>query len=97
MNNQSIDAAEINRKKLIDRHYYAIASKASILKPQELSVPNDKFAAQFGLSWTEALNQGNVYNALDACEKLVRPRKTANLSSSFLFASPLYILLFSFV
>ena len=40
---------EINSKKLIDTHYYAIASKATILKPAELNVPTDKFEAQFKL------------------------------------------------
>ena len=48
----------------------AIASKATILKPAELNVPVDKFEAQFGLSWNEALAAGNVYNAMDGCEVL---------------------------
>ena len=66
----TLGAAEIDSKKLIDQHYYAIASKATILKPAQLNVPNDLFQAQFGLSWEEALAQGNVYNALDACAQL---------------------------
>ncbi len=49
------------------RHYYAIASKATILKPKELNVPADKFEAEFGLSWAVALESGTVYNAMDAC------------------------------
>lgn len=40
------------------------------MKPTELNVPDDKFSKQFGLSWKDALATGNVYNALDACEKL---------------------------
>jgi len=60
----------IDKKKLIDQHYYAIASKATILKPNQLNVPKDKFKEQFGLDWDDALNQGVVYNAMDACEKL---------------------------
>jgi hypothetical protein len=60
----------IDEKKLIDQHYYAIASKATILKPAELNVPADKFEAQFGLTWEAALANGNVFNALDACAKL---------------------------
>ena len=32
----------IDEKKLIDQHYYAIASKATILKPEQLNVPADK-------------------------------------------------------
>lgn len=58
----------IDKKKLIDQHYYSIASKATILKPDQLNVPNDKFEKQFGCSWASALP--NAYNALDACAKL---------------------------
>lgn len=60
----------IDQKKLIDQHYYAIASKATILKPHELNVPKDKFQKQFGLSWDDALKQGVVFNAMDACKEL---------------------------
>ena len=45
-----IKAEKIDKHKLIDQHYYAIASKATILKPEQLNVPEDKFQAQFGLS-----------------------------------------------
>merc|ERR1719240_1458494 len=60
----------IDEKKLIDQHYYAIASKATILKPHELNIPKDKFKEKFGLEWDEALASGKVFNAMDACEKL---------------------------
>mmetsp|Transcript_51605 Transcript_51605/g.165212 ORF Transcript_51605/g.165212 Transcript_51605/m.165212 type:complete len:332 (-) Transcript_51605:288-1283(-) len=60
----------IDQKKLIDQHYYAIASKATILKPAELNVPKDKFQKAFGLSWEDALGKGVVFNAMDACEQL---------------------------
>jgi len=66
----TITSEEIDEKKLIDQHYYAIASKATILKPDQLNVPQDKFKDQFGLNWNEALEKGNVFNALDACKKL---------------------------
>ena len=33
----------IDKEKLIDQHYYAIASKATILSPREMSVPEAKF------------------------------------------------------
>ena len=36
-----IDAAEIDAKKLIDQHYYAIASKATLTAPKDLPVPAD--------------------------------------------------------
>merc|ERR1712048_355090 len=66
----SIKGEVIDKKKLIDQHYYAIASKATILKPDQLNVPEDKFKAQFGLEWKDALASGNVKNAMDGCEAL---------------------------
>jgi len=60
----------IDEKKFIDQHYYSIASKATLLQPKELNVPPAKFQAQFGLSWESALQQGLVFNAMQACEKL---------------------------
>ena len=66
----SIASEEIDSKKLIDQHYYAIASKATILKPHELAVPEDKFEEKFGLPWKKALEDGTVYNAMDAAEYL---------------------------
>lgn len=65
----SLSAEEIDEKKLIDQHYYAIASKATILKPHELNVPKDKFKSNFGLEWEEALSKGLCLNALDACKE----------------------------
>merc|ERR1719203_2119640 len=66
----NITSDVIDKKKLVDQHYYAIASKASILKPSQLNVPADKFQKAFGVSWADVLSQGRAYNALDACEKL---------------------------
>jgi hypothetical protein len=66
----TITAEEIDSKKLIDQHYYAIASKATILKPAQLNVPADKFEAQFGVGWQAALDAGSVFNAIDACAEL---------------------------
>jgi hypothetical protein len=48
----------IDRDMLIDQHYYAIASKATLLKPEEIPVPKEKFLKAFGLTWEEALAQG---------------------------------------
>jgi len=59
----------IDKKKLIDQHYYAIASKATILKPHELNIPKDKFKAAFGLEWDDALQKGLCFNAMDACDQ----------------------------
>merc|ERR1711865_1255840 len=46
----SIASEDIDSKKLIDQHYYAIASKATILQPHQLNVPQDKFEEQFGVA-----------------------------------------------
>jgi hypothetical protein len=55
---------------LIDQHYYAIASKATMMKPKDLPVPADKFLEAFGLTYADALAQEVVFNALDACKEL---------------------------
>merc|ERR1719262_1983543 len=65
-----LTAKEIDEKKLIDKHYYSIASKATLLKPDKLNVPKEKFKEKFGQDWNEALKEGKVFNAKDACEKL---------------------------
>merc|ERR1712070_1330406 len=65
-----IDAADIDKKQLIDKHYYAIASKATLLTPDKLNVPADKFKEQFGVEWADALKDGKALNAKDACDKL---------------------------
>eukprot|EP00349_Pseudokeronopsis_sp_Brazil_P010566 CAMPEP_0202971636 /NCGR_PEP_ID=MMETSP1396-20130829/28937_1 /ASSEMBLY_ACC=CAM_ASM_000872 /TAXON_ID= /ORGANISM="Pseudokeronopsis sp., Strain Brazil" /LENGTH=297 /DNA_ID=CAMNT_0049701203 /DNA_START=27 /DNA_END=920 /DNA_ORIENTATION=+ len=61
---------QIDEGKLIDQHYYAIASKATLLQPEQIPVPADKFESNFGLTWADALAQGRVFNALDACKQL---------------------------
>ena len=61
---------QIDKDMLIDQHYYAIASKATLLKPKDLPVPAALFEKEFGLSWNKALADGIVYNALDACKYL---------------------------
>jgi len=71
---EGVYAAEtIDEQKFIDNHYGAIASKAVLLKPSELNVPDKGKAAfekMFGLSWDDAVAQGLVYNAADGAEKL---------------------------
>lgn len=66
----TITGEEVEEKMLIDNHYYSIASKATILKPDQLNVPADKFKEQFGLEWADALAKGVVFNAKDACTQL---------------------------
>jgi len=65
-----ITGPAIDEKKLIDQHYYAIASKATILKPADLNVPADKFKEAFGEEWATVKEQGRTLNALDAKAKI---------------------------
>ena len=60
----------IDKDKLIDQHYYAIASKATILKPEDMNVPADKFEGFFNKKWDTMLAEKKVFNALDACKQL---------------------------
>lgn len=65
-----LTAKQIDEGMLIDQHYYAIASKATILKPSAMPVPKEKFSAEFGVEFDEAIKQGLVFNAIDACAYL---------------------------
>ena len=65
-----ISSEDIDEKKLVDQHYYAIASKATITPPAELVVPEAKFQAAFGESWADVLASGRAFTALDACAEL---------------------------
>jgi len=60
-----ISSEEIDKNGYIDQHYYAIASKATILKPNDLNVPLDKFQAAFGEPWPGVLASDRAYNAMD--------------------------------
>jgi hypothetical protein len=64
-----ISGPEIDSKKLIDQHYYAIASKATLLTPDKLPVPADKFETEFGEKWATVLEEKRAVNAMDACER----------------------------
>ncbi len=69
-----IPAKTIDEKQLIDTHYYAIASKAVLISPKDLTL-TPKAKEEFlkisnGLTWEEALSKGYVYSAKEACEKL---------------------------
>ena len=64
---REIQGEEIDQKKLIDRHYYAIASKATILPPKEIPVPANIFQEKFKEPWADVLSQGRAANAMEAC------------------------------
>lgn len=62
-----ISASIIDEKRLIDQHYYAIASKATLLDPADMAVPADKFEDFFGEKWEDVLKSNRAANALQAC------------------------------
>ena len=53
-----IDAADSDKKQLSDKHSYEIASKATLLTPDKLNAPAEKFKAQFGHEWADVLKDG---------------------------------------
>lgn len=65
-----ISSETIDSKKLVDQHYYAIASKATITPPEELAVPEDKFEDFFGEKWPTVLAEGRAKTAIDAGKAL---------------------------
>jgi nucleoside diphosphate kinase len=64
-----IPGKEIDEKKLIDQHYYAIASKATFVSPKDLPVPADQFQETFGEPWDKVLSENRAANAKEACER----------------------------
>ena len=64
----SIDGRTIDEQKLIDQHYYAIASKATITTASALAVPADKFVESFGEEWGTVKAEGRCFNALEMCQ-----------------------------
>jgi len=68
-----ISAEVIDEKRLIDKHYGAIASRAVLQKPSELVVQDsakELFLKTFGLTWEAALSQKKVFNSADAASEL---------------------------
>eukprot|EP00928_Gymnodinium_smaydae_P061177 TRINITY_DN4532_c0_g1_i2.p1 TRINITY_DN4532_c0_g1~~TRINITY_DN4532_c0_g1_i2.p1 ORF type:complete len:847 (-),score=232.12 TRINITY_DN4532_c0_g1_i2:74-2614(-) len=63
-----ISSAKIRESNMIDRHYHSIASKATLAKPSEVSVPLAQFAADFGEEWGEVVASGRAANATMAAE-----------------------------
>jgi len=46
-----ITGEKIDKDMLIDQHYYAIASKATLVKPDKMPVSPEKFKEAFGIAW----------------------------------------------
>lgn len=68
LSESDISGDTIDEKKLIDQHYYAIASKATILSADKIPVPTDKFEKEFGEKWETVLVENRAANAMDACK-----------------------------
>jgi nucleoside diphosphate kinase len=73
LDKSTIDAEEIRREDIVDRHYFAIAHTAVHRTPAEYAMTEDAraaFADAFGVSWEDAIHAGRVLNALEAQEQL---------------------------
>jgi len=73
-----VSAKEMQDKKLIDNHYFSIASKATLKTPDKLNVPLKIFEDFFGESWSKVLSEGRAVNALQACKRFQCDAQTLN-------------------
>ena len=69
LSEKDIDGEEIDKKGLIDQHYYSIASKATILSAENIPVPRELFRQSFGEEWEKVLDEDRASNAVDACKR----------------------------
>lgn len=69
LSESDVEGTTIDEKKLIDQHYYAIASKATILPAKDIPVPADKFEKSFGEKWETVLSEDRAVNAMEACKR----------------------------
>lgn len=69
LSESDIDGLTIDKNKLIDKHYYAIASKATLLPATMIPVPTDKFKESFGESWETVLKEERACNAMEATQR----------------------------
>lgn len=68
-----VDGRTMDQEQLIDRHYYAIAWRAVMSKPQQWSLSEEQtmtFQSKFKQSWSQVLAEDRVCNAEQACERL---------------------------
>ena len=66
----SLSAEAIDKRGVIDKHYYSIASKATLGTAETLPVDEAAFAAFFGTEYKDAKAGGHVLNAMEACAHL---------------------------
>lgn len=64
-----VTAEEIDANQLVDKHYYAIASKATLIDAELLNVPEEKFRSAYGVEWRDVVASGKAMNSKMACEK----------------------------
>ena len=69
LSEHDIDGKTIDKKRLIDHHYYSIASKATILPADKIPVPAGRFQDDFGESWQQVLEEKRACNAMEACRR----------------------------
>ena len=69
LSESDVSGETIDEKKLIDQHYYAIASKATILPARDIPVPTVKFEEAFGETWETVLCVHRACNAMEACQE----------------------------
>uniref|UniRef100_A0A7S3YIL4 Uncharacterized protein n=1 Tax=Lotharella globosa TaxID=91324 RepID=A0A7S3YIL4_9EUKA len=89
-----IDGSVIDKKLLIDNHYYSIANKAKLTKPKDLAVPESgkkKFEEKFGLTWEAAIKANMVMNAAEAAKKYNVYDSESSLLTSFVSSTSLNI------
>ncbi len=68
-----ITAKQIQKQGIVDRHYFAIANTAVFSTPDKYEMgaaAKSKFAEAFGIDWDNAVEQGKVYNSVDAQKRL---------------------------
>ena len=73
VNELDIDGVTIDQKQLIDQHYYSIASKATILQPNEIVVNSNMkelFHETFQEVYDDVLLEERICNALQAMKLL---------------------------
>ncbi len=69
----TLSSEEIDKKGIVDRHYFAIANAAAMNKPSQLKLSAQaiaNFEDGFGVSWSESCQQGIVLNGVDLQAKM---------------------------
>lgn len=68
-----INAKQISKQGIVDRHYFAIARTSVFSKPEGYKLgegAKSKFADAFGIGWDAAVEKGKILNCVDAQKRL---------------------------